>query len=147
MTDTHIATAFLNILRETLTADEWRQMCAANATETNPHVCHSHDYCDANEAMAGAFARLGLDPLTEDRLWNAAWRAAWPVLTGSRETLSTGAPVPQAVSDALQTARIQLAEEQAALALCESRGFTSDARFARSEVARLQALIARLESK
>jgi hypothetical protein len=31
---------------------------AWNEKETNPNICHSHDYCDANEAMQAAFKML-----------------------------------------------------------------------------------------
>ncbi len=59
-------------------------VCLQNLVEANPHVCHSHDYLDANMTMAGAVAEaLGVEP--EDvnvqnanvlALWNKAWDVA-----------------------------------------------------------------------
>lgn len=50
-----------------------------NAKEPSRGVCHSHDFCDANEVMLGALAEHGLgkqfDAGDEGHcaLWNAAW--------------------------------------------------------------------------
>lgn len=80
-----IANRFAAILREWLTPTEWTAMLSANATETDPGVCHSHDHCDANMAMDRAFRDCGLaalldsDQMSEDtcRLWSTAWRDAF----------------------------------------------------------------------
>lgn len=32
-----------------------------NIAEKNPNICHSHDFCDANQAMIDACENLGLD--------------------------------------------------------------------------------------
>jgi len=58
-----------------------------NAVETNPNVCHTHDFCDANVFMDEAFAAVLGAPATDSgadgvgcmsdadmRLWDAAWR-------------------------------------------------------------------------
>jgi hypothetical protein len=83
-----IAQRFVGILRDWLTADEWAAMVAANRAETDPRVCHSHDYCDANEAMFEACgADLGeIDPSDEAQaaIWNAAWERAMPLLRGAQ---------------------------------------------------------------
>jgi hypothetical protein len=54
-----------------------------NERETDPGICHSHDFCDANEVMLEAFKVFiaGDDVMTGivtgDRdtvsLWNKAW--------------------------------------------------------------------------
>jgi len=56
-----LADAFCEILNEWLTPDEIRQVNEHNAAEMDKHVCHSHDFCDANEALLQAMAKFGLD--------------------------------------------------------------------------------------
>jgi hypothetical protein len=89
-TPDQVATKFVSILRAWATPYQWKVMRKRNAAETDPGVCHSHDWCDANMAMAEAFEHFGLDPLPEDErasttatnLWNEAWDAAMPALGG-----------------------------------------------------------------
>lgn len=76
-----IAQEFINVLRTHVTDAEWSCILAANSAETDPRVCHSHDFCDANMAMAEAFRRCGLGEvdLQDDNmiaLWNKAWDIA-----------------------------------------------------------------------
>ncbi len=81
-----VAQRFAGRLRAMLTPGQWRTMRQANAAEQDAGVCHSHDYCDANEVMAdaiadvtGAYDSLAPDDPREDsliRTWNAAWDAA-----------------------------------------------------------------------
>lgn len=52
-----------------------------------------------------------------------------------------------ALRDALQTARVRLADECDAYLLCRSRGFDSDARNALRERQRYEAEVARLEAR
>jgi hypothetical protein len=81
-----LAQRFVSELQGTLTAAQWRAMCAANRVETHPGVCHSHDYCDANVCMAAAFAAFGVTVDVDDdaqlALWAAAWEEAMPTLRG-----------------------------------------------------------------
>ena len=53
-----LAQAFSARLRTVLTADEMTEVIARNRTETSPNVCHSHDFCDANEVMLDALAEV-----------------------------------------------------------------------------------------
>ena len=77
-TVTALAVSFSSILRGWLTADEIAECIAANAAETRQGVCHSHDYCDANEAMDEAFVTvLGFSPETSDEAMNDLWASAW----------------------------------------------------------------------
>lgn len=91
-----IAGKFVDILRQwaaeaSVTSrhgnDIWAKMLADNTAETDPHICHSHDWCDANMAMDEAFRALSIDH--EERwgedwasaeaagaLWNTAWGIA-----------------------------------------------------------------------
>lgn len=87
-----LALAFSRALREALPA-VMHSVIVANRQETDPGICHSHDHCDANMVMAGAFEEVLGRPAymscdVEDgncteaqcaadmRLWDAAWTLA-----------------------------------------------------------------------
>lgn len=78
-----LAESFGETLRQWLTPDEFAEMKHRN--ESDPayadKACASHDFCDANMAMAAAFhSCLGREPdVAGERdagLWNAAWELA-----------------------------------------------------------------------
>jgi hypothetical protein len=82
VTKVEIATKFCEVLREWLKGWKMEKVIARNRASQDPGVCHSHDFCDANEAMAAAFESFGLDT-PEDQygeksfaLWNEAWDLA-----------------------------------------------------------------------
>lgn len=86
-----IAAWFVVTLHKWLDSAEWNGMLARNAKETDPHICHSHDYCDANMAMAEAFKAItGREPDGDDAddadniLWSKAWDIAMPTLGRKR---------------------------------------------------------------
>jgi hypothetical protein len=84
-TTQELADRFVTLLRRDLTPKQWQAMVRDNRTETNPHICHSHDHCDANMVMAEAFEALAgvapdIDNDDHTALWNAAWDAAMPAL-------------------------------------------------------------------
>lgn len=109
-----LADAFADVLRRWLSPAEFAEMQRRNATpEYGGPVCASHDFCDANEAMAEAFKALTgrepvgswethPDPVTGEQvaddpaeeaqatadsaLWNAAWEIA-----GARHLITPGA--------------------------------------------------------
>lgn len=54
-----LAAAFSRILRDTLTDEQLSDVRERNAAETNPSICHSHDYCDANQVMIDALQSVG----------------------------------------------------------------------------------------
>lgn len=60
-TNEQIAAAFSAELRLQLNAGEFVEMLARNAAETDPAICHSHDFCDANQVMIDALAKLGIE--------------------------------------------------------------------------------------
>jgi len=61
-TQERIADAFAAVLRDWLTADQWAEMQARNV-DYSDGVCASHDFCDANMAMAEAFETVtGREP-------------------------------------------------------------------------------------
>jgi hypothetical protein len=68
------AQRFDAVLREWLTPVEYTSMLMLNRTPAYAgNVCASHDYCDANMAMAEA---LGEEFWNDDVLWCGAW-SAW----------------------------------------------------------------------
>lgn len=101
-----IAKAFADVLGDWLTANQWAEMQRRNASPNRVEgVCHSHDFCDSNMAMAEAFESVtGREPassyethydaatgqhvaddpaeeaqcVTDSALWNAAWNIAKP---------------------------------------------------------------------
>lgn len=75
-----LARRFSILIRAYLTAEQLAEVVRRNGT-AHESVCHSHDFCDANEVMAEAFAGLtgrsvdgGDDEDTE--LWGMAWALA-----------------------------------------------------------------------
>lgn len=80
-----LADRFVVILRTWLTPEEIAEVRKRNATETSPHVCHSHDFCDANMAMDEAWgsfmqAHIDGDDESQAKLWNDAWDIARELL-------------------------------------------------------------------
>ena len=71
---THLARKFTELLRATLTPSEFAEMADANANETDARVCHSHDYCDANQIMLDAVEAVGIEDT--DGVLGAAWTYA-----------------------------------------------------------------------
>ena len=77
-----LAQEFIRIIREWLTPEEVNCVVWANLMEPDSRICHTHDYCDANEAMLQACAKFGLDcdTVINDEavrvLWNEAWELA-----------------------------------------------------------------------
>ena len=89
----HIAFRFSDIICTWHTAEEMRDIISRNEAEEDDNVCHSHDFCDANEAMLQAFEQaLGremhlpsevesgdcseADEFYDMCLWNDAWGMA-----------------------------------------------------------------------
>lgn len=74
-----VAFRFGTILREWLTAEERAEILRLNTAETNPHICHSHDVCDPNQAILDACEETGVAlEVNDDRFFDLA-NAAWPV--------------------------------------------------------------------
>jgi hypothetical protein len=76
-----LSNEFSKELRQTLTAEEMTQVISRNRNETDPNVCHSHDFCDANVALLTAFENIyGYEPKLSDEdtinLMNAVWSLA-----------------------------------------------------------------------
>lgn len=77
-----LARQFCRVLRDTLSPTQMAEAVRRNAAETDPTICHSHDFCDANMAMAEAWESLSAVPCGADcpdavnAIWNAAWDMA-----------------------------------------------------------------------
>jgi hypothetical protein len=77
-----IAADFAAVLRRWLTPGEFAELRRLNGTPAYAGgCCASHDYCDANVAMAGAFAtvvghQVEASSEADAALWNDAWEIA-----------------------------------------------------------------------
>jgi hypothetical protein len=79
-----LAAAFCRELSREITAEQVAEVVTRNAAETNENVCHSHDFCDANEVMLDAWLSLDEDADVSDiiggdeqhKIWNEAWAIA-----------------------------------------------------------------------
>ena len=72
-----LATAFSRILRDTLTDEELSDVRKLNAAEPNPSICHTHDYCDANQCMIDALHSVGYPHSMDDDALFALECDAW----------------------------------------------------------------------
>jgi hypothetical protein len=72
MNAVELAKEFSAELRRTLTADEMDEVNRLNADEANPGVCHSHDFCDANQVMLDVLGFAVFDASQND-LISQAW--------------------------------------------------------------------------
>lgn len=70
-----LARKFCELMCAALTPAQLVRVKFANHAETNPSVCHTHDYCDANEVMAEAcdLCDVGAD---DTEIQQAAWDLA-----------------------------------------------------------------------
>lgn len=74
-----IAARFLELVSYDLTPEELQQIDERNIRETDPAVCHSHDFLDATKYMTTAFRKVMQRDYTPDKyegdaiLWNASW--------------------------------------------------------------------------
>lgn len=84
-----LAGRFAEYLRRDLTTDELVEVISLNKAETDPMICHSHDFLDANMTMHEAFTDVvGREPFLSDEpagldahqadvdLFNEAWNIA-----------------------------------------------------------------------
>ncbi|AMR78008.1 hypothetical protein [Cupriavidus nantongensis] len=75
-----LAGAFARTIREYLTREELSEVIERNRAEADEGICHSHDFCDANEAMVEAFELCGVpmdfESQTNLNLWGNAWNTA-----------------------------------------------------------------------
>jgi len=82
-TPQNLALAFQRELNAELEPAQILEIIQLNAAETNPNVCHSHDFCDANEVMLAAWEAETGEPCEYDAncertaaTMNEAWSLA-----------------------------------------------------------------------
>ena len=73
-----LAEAFDHLLRTEIGKAKYREVLARNAAEPDAGICHSHDFCDANMMMDGAFRVVlqrgpDIDDDADLTLWTDAW--------------------------------------------------------------------------
>lgn len=76
-----LAVGFSNVLKEWLTSEQMAEVVKRNDLPAYANACATHDFCDANMAMAEAFEKVlgrefefGSDE--DDALFNGAWHIA-----------------------------------------------------------------------
>lgn len=79
-----LAVAFAGLVCETIRGGDFAELLELNEAEANANVCHTHDFCDANELMLAAWLQLephaSLDEIMHNTaaaiVWNDAWQMA-----------------------------------------------------------------------
>lgn len=76
-----LAKQFVTALRSKVGDDVYLQIVALNKAETDPGICHSHDFVDANMVMAMAFTavtgtEVDVRSSSQSLLWNRSWTQA-----------------------------------------------------------------------
>lgn len=86
-----IGARFIELLKAEMSPLQFAQVQSWNAAETDPRICHSHDFCDANMVMLAAFWDAGMQTVDTDEeraLWDAAW--AWAKANGLGQEAANG---------------------------------------------------------
>lgn len=77
-----LAFEFSRLLRLHTTGEAMMLVVERNREESNPSICHSHDFVDANQVMLEAWTNLGgleFHPFENEeavRTWGKAWEIA-----------------------------------------------------------------------
>lgn len=74
-----LASEFTIVIREWLTPDQCREIDSRNAAETDAAICHSHDFCDANQAMIDALERFNVELDLQDDAQRNLMQDAWNI--------------------------------------------------------------------
>lgn len=76
-----LAREFSRVLAEYISVESVQNVVKLNKLETNPGVCHSHDFCDANMAMIEAVSNVTgipeMDCYITDDSHHVAINKAW----------------------------------------------------------------------
>lgn len=95
-----LAREFCKQLKETLTPTEFSESQQRNLADPDPRICHSHDFCDANQIMLNAMDELGID---DDVVWNEdndgteLVNAAWDIAKAANYVAEDCCQLPQVV--------------------------------------------------
>lgn len=77
-TTINIARAFGSGIQEALNREQFARLIDLNACEEDYRICHSHDFCDANQVFADAFITIvGRDIDTQSDADVTTWSDAW----------------------------------------------------------------------
>lgn len=68
-------------LQARMTLADFGEAVLRNLAEANPSICHTHDFCDANEAVMAAIESIERDSFSLER-GDALWAKAAPFLRG-----------------------------------------------------------------
>ena len=60
-----LALEFSQGLHVYLTPEQMSEIVERNKNETDPNICHSHDFCDANMFLHEVFMAYGMDVADE----------------------------------------------------------------------------------
>ena len=77
-----LALEFSQGLHAYLSPAQMGEIVERNENETDPNICHSHDFCDANMFLHEVFMTYGMDVADAGgmekygHLWDQAWNLA-----------------------------------------------------------------------
>lgn len=71
-----IAVKFCENIGAWLDDEQIAEVNRRNASEANPNICHSHDFCDANQAMIDAVGEEFYNSDPQNANINEAWMMA-----------------------------------------------------------------------
>lgn len=75
-----LAAEFVNAVRKYVSPDDCREIDRRNAAQAGNCICHSHDFCDSNQAMINALEVFGIEYDGQDepqgKLIDDAWMIA-----------------------------------------------------------------------
>lgn len=75
-----LAAEFSHQLADSMASHELQQVRIRNAAESDPAICHSHDFCDANQVMLDSFESLaGREADVGSAADRAVMDAAWTI--------------------------------------------------------------------
>lgn len=74
-----LAQEFSVALKTELPVGEMQEIVRRNREESDPRICHSHDFCDANVVLHEVFMKYGMDVADEGGVekWGALWNETW----------------------------------------------------------------------
>jgi hypothetical protein len=74
-----LAKEFAYVLKVWLSIDQQARVLILNKAEQNPSICHSHDFCDANQAMIDALKNIGIESDCQSDEQMALINEAWDI--------------------------------------------------------------------
>lgn len=74
-----LAKEFSKILAGWMTPEQQQTVIERNKAETNASICHSHDFCDANQAINDAMKVTGIEWDGQNDFHNTLTDAAWQI--------------------------------------------------------------------